>query len=88
MPQSLAQKIIARASGQDVATIGEIVTCRVDLALLLDSGGPRRIWPRLKELGVRHEWRMLEGKHTFDTVRQALPMVIEFMTRSLEDPQR
>lgn len=52
MPQSLAQKIIARASGQDAATIGEIVTCRVDLALLLDSGGPRRIWPRLKELGV------------------------------------
>jgi len=52
MPQSLAQKIIARASGQDIATIGEIVTCRVDLALLLDSGGPRRIWPRLKELGV------------------------------------
>jgi 3-isopropylmalate/(R)-2-methylmalate dehydratase large subunit len=31
---------------------GEIVTCKVDLALLLDSGGPRRIWPRLKELGV------------------------------------
>lgn len=31
---------------------GEIVTCEVDLALLLDSGGPRRIWPRLKELGV------------------------------------
>lgn len=43
---------------------------------------------RLKNLGVRHEWRMLEGKHTFDTVRQALPMVIDFMTRSLEEPQR
>jgi len=43
---------------------------------------------RLKELGIRHEWRMLEGKHTFDVVRQALPMVIEFMTSSLEDPQR
>jgi len=43
---------------------------------------------RLKELRIRHEWRMLEGKHTFDVVRQALPMVIEFMTRSLEDPQR
>ena len=28
------------------------MTCAVDLALLLDSGGPRRIWPRLKELGV------------------------------------
>lgn len=31
---------------------GEVVTCAVDLALLLDSGGPRRIWPRLKTLGV------------------------------------
>jgi len=52
MPQSLAQKIIARASGRDEVVVGEIVTCRVDLALLLDSGGPRRIWPRLKELGA------------------------------------
>lgn len=43
---------------------------------------------RLKDLGIRHEWRMLDGRHTFDTVRRALPMVIEFMTRSLEDPQR
>ena len=52
MPQSLAQKIIARAAGRESVTTGEIVTCQVDLALLLDSGGPRRIWPRLKELGV------------------------------------
>jgi len=52
MPQTLVQKIIARAAGQDAARCGEIVTCNVDLALLLDSGGPRRIWPRLKELGV------------------------------------
>jgi 3-isopropylmalate/(R)-2-methylmalate dehydratase large subunit len=50
--QSLAQKIIARAAGRSSVQAGEIVTCRVDLALLLDSGGPRRIWPRLKELGV------------------------------------
>ena len=52
MGQTLAQKIIARASGRDSVVPGEIVTCQVDLALLLDSGGPRRIWPRLKELGV------------------------------------
>jgi 3-isopropylmalate/(R)-2-methylmalate dehydratase large subunit len=52
MSQTLVQKIIARASGRDTVRTGEIVTCQVDLALLLDSGGPRRIWPRLKELGV------------------------------------
>jgi len=52
MPWTLAEKILARAAGQARVTPGEIVTCRVDLALLLDSGGPRRIWPRLRELGV------------------------------------
>ena len=52
MPHTLTQKILARAAGQPQVSAGEIVTCRVDLALLLDSGGPRRIWPRLKELGV------------------------------------
>jgi 3-isopropylmalate/(R)-2-methylmalate dehydratase large subunit len=53
MGATLAQKIIARAAGRAAVTPGEIVTCRVDLALLLDSGGPRRIWPRLRELGAR-----------------------------------
>lgn len=52
MSYSIAQKIIAKAAARDSVTPGEIVTCNVDLALLLDSGGPRRIWPRLKELGV------------------------------------
>ena len=56
MSQTVAQKILARAAGRDRSsqgvTPGEILTCSVDLALLLDSGGPRRIWPRLKELGV------------------------------------
>ncbi|MSR09302.1 MAG: homoaconitate hydratase family protein [Gammaproteobacteria bacterium] len=52
MPRTLTEKILARASGHPRVSPGEIVTCRVDLALLLDSGGPRRIWPRLKELGV------------------------------------
>lgn len=50
--RTLAQKIIARASGRSQVLPGEVVTCRADLVLLLDSGGPRRIWPRLRELGV------------------------------------
>lgn len=52
MARTLTEKVLARASGQADVETGEIVTCAVDLALLLDSGGPRRIWPRLKELGV------------------------------------
>jgi 3-isopropylmalate/(R)-2-methylmalate dehydratase large subunit len=52
MPQTLVQKIIARAAGKARVTPGEIVTCKVDLAMIHDSGGPRRVGPRLKELGV------------------------------------
>ncbi|MEZ5564520.1 MAG: aconitase/3-isopropylmalate dehydratase large subunit family protein [Gammaproteobacteria bacterium] len=49
---TLTEKILARASGRTAVQPGEILTCKVDLALLLDSGGPRRIWPRLRELGA------------------------------------
>jgi 3-isopropylmalate/(R)-2-methylmalate dehydratase large subunit len=49
---TLVEKIIARAAGVDEIRPGEIVTAQVDLAMILDSGGPRKIWPRLKELGV------------------------------------
>lgn len=52
MSQSLAQKIIARAAGRPEVREGEIAVCRVDLAMMHDSGGPRRVWPHLKELGV------------------------------------
>jgi 3-isopropylmalate/(R)-2-methylmalate dehydratase large subunit len=52
MGTTITQKILARAAGRDRVLPGEVVTCRVDLALLLDSGGPRRIWPRLRELGA------------------------------------
>lgn len=51
-PQTLAQKIIARASGRVAVTPGEIVTCKVDLAMIHDSGGPRRVKPLLERLGV------------------------------------
>jgi 3-isopropylmalate/(R)-2-methylmalate dehydratase large subunit len=52
MGQSLAEKIIAGAAGRDRVTPGEVVTCRVDLAMLHDSGGPRRVQPILDRLGV------------------------------------
>lgn len=52
MAQTLAQKIIARACGLDTVTPGEVVTAGVDLAMIHDSGGPRRVEPILRELGV------------------------------------
>lgn len=52
MAQTLAAKIIARASGRDHVTPGEIVVAQVDLAMIHDSGGPRRVKPVLEELGV------------------------------------
>lgn len=52
MRQTLAQKIIARAAGRDHVTPGEVVTANVDLAMIHDSGGPRRVAPILKDFGV------------------------------------
>ncbi len=53
MGQTLAEKIIARAAGREHVRPGEIVTCKVDLAMMHDSGGPRRIKPVLDRLGVK-----------------------------------
>lgn len=52
MALTLAEKIIARAAGRDSVRPGEIVTARVDLAMIHDSGGPRRVEPILNRLGV------------------------------------
>ena len=49
-PQSLAQKLIARAAGRESVSPGETVTCAVDLAMFHDSSGPRRLKPMLDEL--------------------------------------
>ena len=51
--QTLAQKLVARAAGVGAVTPGEIVTCRVDLAMMHDSGGPRRVKPMLEKLGAK-----------------------------------
>jgi len=52
MAATLAEKIIARASGRSKVSPGEVVTAKVDLAMIHDSGGPRRVEPILKELGA------------------------------------
>lgn len=52
MPQTLAEKIIAKAAGQKSVSPGEIVTCAVDLAMMHDSAGPRMAGKKLDELGV------------------------------------
>lgn len=52
MGQTLAQKLVARACGARQVQPGEIVTCKVDLAMMHDSGGPRRLQPHLEKLGV------------------------------------
>ena len=51
-PTTLAQKLVARAAGLAHAVPGEIVTCRVDLAMFHDSSGPRRLQPLLAALGA------------------------------------
>src|SRR5688572_3141284 len=53
MAQTLAQKLVARAAGRSTVTPGEIVTCKVDLAMMHDSGGPRRVKPMLERLGAK-----------------------------------
>jgi len=50
--QTLAQKLLAAAAGRADVRVGEIVTCKVDLAMFHDSSGPRRLKPMLEELGT------------------------------------
>ncbi|MGH6990145.1 MAG: 3-isopropylmalate dehydratase large subunit [Stellaceae bacterium] len=53
MGQNLAEKIIAHAAGRDAVHSGEVVIAKVDLAMIHDSGGPRRAKPILDRLGVK-----------------------------------
>ncbi|OUM90417.1 MAG: 3-isopropylmalate dehydratase large subunit [Bacillus thermozeamaize] len=52
MGETLAQKIIARASGKSHVYPGEIVDVNVDLAMMHDLGGPRRINAAMEKLGA------------------------------------
>ena len=51
--ETLARKLIARAAGQRGVSAGDVVICKVDLAMIHDSGGPRRVKPMLERLGRR-----------------------------------
>ncbi len=53
MAMTLAEKIIARAADRSSVAAGEIVTVAVDLAMMHDSGGPRRVAPLLERLDAR-----------------------------------
>jgi len=52
MGKTIAEKIIANAADRDSVLPGEIVTCAVDLAMIHDSGGPRRVQPAMEKLGI------------------------------------
>jgi len=49
---TLAEKLVARAAGRGSVRPGEVITARVDLAMMHDSGGPRRVAPMLQRLGA------------------------------------
>ena len=53
MPFTLVDKILARASGLPRVVPGEIITTDIDLLMMHDSGGPRRVAPRLEKLGAQ-----------------------------------
>jgi 3-isopropylmalate/(R)-2-methylmalate dehydratase large subunit len=44
---------VARAAGCASVCPGELVTCKVDLAMMHDSGGPRRVKPMLERLRAK-----------------------------------
>ena len=52
MAMTLAEKILARCSGREQVTAGEIVTGKVDCAMLDDTLGPWYVDPGLKKLGA------------------------------------
>ena len=48
--QTIVEKILSRASGQSQLVAGDYLSCAVDLAMVHDSSGPRRLGPKLAEL--------------------------------------
>ncbi|MEP6907622.1 MAG: 3-isopropylmalate dehydratase large subunit [Pseudoxanthomonas sp.] len=53
MASTLAEKIIARSCGRRQVRPGEIVTASIDLLMMHDSGGPRRVASRLEKLAAK-----------------------------------
>ena len=51
MGMTATEKIVARAAHRDRVHPDEILWVDVDLAMMHDSSGPRRIWPALTRHG-------------------------------------
>ena len=49
---TIVEKILSRASGATRVRAGDYLTCSVDLAMVHDSSGPRRLAPKLAALGM------------------------------------
>ncbi len=54
MAMTMAEKILARASGRPVVTAGEIVDARVDVAMSHENAG--MVLHHFKTIGVKHVW--------------------------------
>ena len=52
MGQTVSEKIISKAAGLTEVKPGDVVTCSVDLAMIHDSGGPRRVKQIMEKLGA------------------------------------
>lgn len=70
MPQSLAEQILSHAAGQ-TANAGDVVTCRVDLAMIHDSIAPSVIRIMQQDLGVERVWKREQVAVTIDHVAPA-----------------
>lgn len=51
MGKTLAEKILARCCGQETVSAGDLITAKVDCAMLDDTLGPQYVEPGLKRLG-------------------------------------
>lgn len=53
MGKTLAEKILARCSGAEAVTAGDLITAKVDCAMMDDTLGPPYVDPGFKKLGGR-----------------------------------
>ncbi len=74
MPMTIAEKILARASGRDQVSPGEIVEARVDIAMAHDLTAPLAI-EVLEQMGVKKIWDPSKVVIVLD--HQAPPTTIE-----------
>jgi 3-isopropylmalate/(R)-2-methylmalate dehydratase large subunit len=50
---TVTEKILARASGSATVKAGDLINAQVDLAMVTDSSGARRLAPHMERLGAR-----------------------------------